>query len=209
MDGLQSFMLSDPLCFLLRSWSKYEAMLRTCIKARGDMLLVEFEGLSKRNSRIRMPPMNHSCRYSEQSCQQRLIALLDSVLVKNDIGHTADACMRTVAHHDLLITTCIDWATNIYRNGQARIYIVIRLLRRWAKIDIELDRPILEFLSTNQNLPPQQKTSIYRLVAELIHSKHFSVSKYLQWLMARGTLAGHDESGRVRKFRVIATNTPS
>lgn len=194
-------MVSNPLCFLLRSWSKYEAMLRTCIKAREDVLFVEVERLSRRNSRIKGPPMNHGCQYSGQSCQQRLIALLDRVPVKIDIGHTADACIRTVTNHDLLITTCIDWATNIYRNGHARIYIVIRLLRRWAKTDIELDRPILEFLSTSPNLPPRQKSNIYRLVAELVHSKHFSVSKYLQWLMARGRLAGHDRSDQVRKFR--------
>lgn len=142
--------------------------------------------------------MNHGYSYSGQSCQQQLIALLDSIPVKVDIGNFADACMRAVTHHDLLIATCIDWATNIYRNGQARIYIVIRLLRRWAKNDIELDRPILEYLSTNPDLPPRQKTNIYRLVAELIHSEHFSVAKYLQWLMARGTLVRHDKSDQVR-----------
>lgn len=202
-------MVSYPLCFLLRSWSKYEVMLRTCMKAHEDMLFVEFERLSRRNSRIRRPPMQPGCRYSAQSCKQRLIAFLDSVPVKNDIGHTADACMRTIIDHDLLITTCIDWATNIYRNGQTGIYMVIRLLRRWAKTNIELDRPILEFLSTNPNLPPRQKSNIYRLVAELIHSKHFSVAKYLQWLMARGTLAGHDKSDRVRKFRSIKIDTTS
>lgn len=193
-------MVSDPLCFLLKNWNKYEAMLRTCITAREDILFVEFERLSRRNSRIRRLPVKQGCRYSGQSCQQRLIALLDDVPFKIDICDTADACMRTVTHHDLLIATCIDWATNIYRDGQARIYIVIRLLRRWAKTDVELDRPILEYLSANVNLPPQQKTNIYRIVAELIHSKHFSVAKYLQWLMARGTLAEHDKPDRVRKF---------
>lgn len=196
---LQSFMASTPLCFLLRSWSKYEAMLRTCLQDSDNSVLVQLENLSRRNSRLKRPLMSQG-QFSGQTCQQRLIALLDSVPVKIDISQIADACMRTINRHDLLIVTCLDWATNIYRNGHARIYLVVRLLRCWAKIGIELDRPILGYLSTDSHLPQQQKANIYRFIAELIHSRHFSVAKYFQWLIARGRLAEHDNSDRVCKL---------
>ena len=198
---LQSFIASNPLCFLLKSWSKYEAMLRNCFQESDDLMLVQLENLSRRNSRLERPFMSQG-QFSGQTCQKKLIVLLDSVPVEIDIGNIADACMETVDHHDLLIATCLDWATNIYRNGHARIYLVVRLLRRWAKIGIDLDRPVLGYLSTDSHLPQQQKADIYRLTAELIHSRHFSVAKYLQWLIARGRLAEYENSARVRKLYI-------
>lgn len=193
-------MVSAPLCFLLRSWSKYETILRKCLQDSDDVVLFQLEDLSRRNSRLKRPSVDQR-NFSKQSHQQRLIALLDRVPIEIEIGQIADACTEVIHHHDLLIATCLDWATNIYRNGHARIYLVVRLLRHWANIDIELDRSILGYLSTDSYVPQQQKVNIYRLIAELIHSRHFSVAKYLQWLIARGRLAEYRNTDRVCKLR--------
>lgn len=187
---LRSFILSDPLCFLLSSWRKYEAMLRDCLGLASNHL----ERLSKRNSRLRKLPPDPGHQLCSKSCQQKLITLLDSLPIRVRIDPVADVCRRTIADDNLLIRTCLDWATNIYRNGDARIYIVVRLLRRWASNDIGLDAPIQEFMCMNQSLPQQQKKNFFRILADLVHSKDFLISHYMGWLNAKGIMIGLKEN---------------
>lgn len=189
IEILRSFILSDPLCFLLSSWKKYEAMLKDCLKLASGQL----ERLSKRNSRLRKPPPDPGHQLCSKSCQQKLITFLDSLPIRVRIDHVADVCRKTVADDSLLIRTCLDWATNIYRDGHARIYIVVRLLRRWASNDIGLDGPIQEFMCMNQSLPQQQKNNFFRIVADLVHSKDFLISHYMGWLNAKGVMIGLKE----------------
>lgn len=193
---LRSLILSAPLCFLLRNWSKHELVLKNYLQGQEDLAFVQYECLSRRNHRLAQP-RNYQDLSMEQSSQQRLIAFLDDMPAAIDIRQISDACKKIVPDQNLLITTCLNWATNIFRNGRARIYIVVRLLRRWAKFDVDLDSPILTFLSTNLYLPQRQRFNLYRLLAELVRSNHFSVSRYLQWLMARGRLSGQKYSDQV------------
>ncbi len=201
-------MLTDPLCFLLSSWSKYEAMLKDCLEKREDIASIQLERLSQRNFRLRRPSTDPGRQYCGNSCQQKLIALLDSLPIGVRIGHVADACVRTIGDRNLLIKTCLEWATNVYRNGHARIYIVIRLLRRWISRDINLEVPIQEFLYTNQSLPQRQKADIFRILADLVHSKDFLISHYMGWLNAKGSMTRlKQKPGRVCKPQTPEQNS--
>lgn len=187
---LGSFIHSNPLCFLLSSWRKYEAMLKACLELTSNHL----DRLSKRNSRLRKLPLDPGHQLCSKSCQQKLIIFLDSLPIRVRIDHVADVCRRTIGDDNLLIRTCLGWATNTYRNGHARIYIVVRLLRRWASNDIGLDGPIQEFMCMNQSLPQQQKNNFFRILADLVHSKDFLISHYMGWLNAKGSMIGLKEN---------------
>ncbi|KAL0261623.1 RNA polymerase II mediator complex subunit [Diplodia seriata] len=57
----------------------------------------------------------------------------------------------------------------------------------------DIDGAVLAVLSDDQKLKGIKHRDFFRLVAELVRSKHFSVGRYLQWLIASGSLsAGGD-----------------
>lgn len=196
----QMIMRSAPACFLLPlSWSKYEALLRAHFGGNGEVSVSYFEQICERNLRLRSPSLNLK-RSSIHRSENDLIGLLDRVSFNIDIGTFANQCLAAVPDQVQLITLCLDWATTLARAGHARIYFVVRLFRRWAESKIDLETPILGFLATKRNLPQLQKANIYKLLAELVHSKNLSVGRYLQWLMARGTITSVDRTESVRIF---------
>lgn len=184
-------MSSASACFLLpHCWSKHEANVRRCLPEDDDRLLSCFEGLSRRNHYLRDRSLQTN-RVPAMSPREAVISLLDALSIERNFGKTAGACLRIMKNHHLLISTCIEWSASVYRQGRFRTYAAARLLRTWSKHGIELQPPILEFLGTHSAQVGVRKSDIYRLLAELVTSKHLSVGKYLQWLMARGTLHGH------------------
>lgn len=171
-------------------------MLRGCLDEHDQTLQSGFRLLSRRNARL----LTAWARQSQQvgrSSRQHIIKLLDSVAGGTKISGVVDTCLGITDNTNLLIGTCLEWASSLYRHGHSRIYIAARALRRWAKTGIDLHQPIFNFLATNPEAAETQTSSIYRIIAELIRSKHFSVGKYLQWLMARGTLTGRGKLSRV------------
>lgn len=163
------------------------------------MAVSYFEQISERNLRLRSPSLNLK-RSSIHRSENDLICLLDRVSFNVDIGTFASQCLAAVPDQVQLITLCLDWATTLARSGHARIYFVVRLFRRWAKSKIDLEAPILGFLATKSNVPQLQKTNIYKLLAELVHSQNLSVGRYLQWLLARGTVTSVNTTESVRIF---------
>lgn len=155
-----------------------------------------FQRLSERNLRLQRPSMDKSRRI-DCLYQQQLVALLDRLYAETSIWSFADECLKTYQDHTLLISTCLDWATSLARNGHARVYIVVRLFRRWAVHHVELEHPVFQFLATNPDLPHPQRAGVFQLLAELIHSNHLSVVVYFQWLIAKGVLANHKNTKAV------------
>lgn len=152
--------------------------------------------MSQRNLRLIKASLD-TRRSSTHISEQRLIVLLDKVSFSVDIGDFADTCLSAANDQTLLITICLNWATSLTRFGHARIYLVIRLFRRWAKLNIDLERPILDFLASNPDLTPLQKANVYKLLAELVHSKNLSIGRYLQWLMAKEDVIGRKNTNGV------------
>ena len=168
----------------------------------GSAAYSDFEQVSRRNLRLIKASLDTRLSSTHMS-EQRLIVLLDKVSFSVDIGNFADTCLSAANDQTLLITICLNWATSLTRFGHARIYLVIRLFRRWAKLNIGLERPILDFLASNPDLPPLQKANVYKLLAELVHSKNLSIGKYLQWLMAKGDVIGRKNKDGVCLYLII------
>jgi mediator of RNA polymerase II transcription subunit 12 len=190
-------MSSAPTCFLLpHCWDKHESNIRSFLAIDGDPLHSCFQSLSRRNFNLRDRSLQAN-RLPTMSARDKVIGLLDNLSTERNFGKTAGACLRILKDHHLLVTTCVEWSASVYRPGHFGIYAAARLLRIWSKHGIELQRPILDFLSTQSTQVGVRKSDVYRLLAELVSSKHMSVGKYLQWLMARGTLHGHQWPGLV------------
>ena len=197
IEILRLLLVSAPACLLVPDhWIKHQRMLQDYFQQYDDNPISYFDLISKRNVRL---AKNHQEQYGHriQSPRQKLITLLDSAADWASLTKSTDDCLKAADDSDLLVITCLEWASSLYRSGHARIYLAARMLRRWSQRGYELQKPILTFLTNSASLVRVSKDNVYRLLAELVISRHFLVGKYLQWLMARGTLTRSGRPSRV------------
>jgi mediator of RNA polymerase II transcription subunit 12 len=185
---VRSFILSSPGCFLLPDcWTKYEGLVESCFDDADKANQRLFCRLATRNQRLAKKPQADSANRPETS-RQRLIVILDGVSAGFNLQTLSDLCLRTVEDRTLLITTVVEWATTPYRTGLCRLYIALRLLRCWSRAGLDLDGPLAAILGGMSVPSRTQLPKPLKLIAELVRSRHFSIGKYLQWLMARGPI---------------------
>ena len=197
-------MLSAPACLILPAcWIEYEAVIQGCLGQKESHLQSVFDSVSRSNWRLR----NRASKQRSQtpkSQRQTIIMYLDSLRDNQGFGSVASACFRATGDSSLLIRTCVEWSSTVHRYGCFRAYAAARLLRIWKRKGVDLQGPVLKFLAACSDIPGLQKREVYRLLAELVRSRHLSVSKYLQWLIARGTLDGHElQSVSTMDFRTF------
>ncbi|OJD27562.1 hypothetical protein ACJ73_01041 [Blastomyces percursus] len=181
----KTFSLSHPSCFILpRCWDKYESVLSSCL----DMNLPDdkagFQNLKARNARVCR--LANGRRKPAQSTNQRLIQLLDS---SSDVATIGTECLNISQDYCTLVTKVIEWASTSFRYGLARIYTAVRVFRRWKKAGIDIDSHLLSFLVQDHRKSGVRFLDVYHVICELVRSQSFSVAKYLQWLMARGSVS--------------------
>ena len=193
---IRSILLWAPACLLLPEyWNKHENIIEGCLHEQEPHLRACFESLWKRNLSLQK-----CLTWQDQlrsNSRQHLIAALDGLSGDCTLGDVAVACLRCAENNDVLVATCLEWASTVYRQGIFRVFAAVRLLRLWNKHGVELQRPIFGFLTARSNSKGLQKNNVYKLFAELVCSKHISVGRYLQWLIARGTLRSQPQPDRV------------
>jgi mediator of RNA polymerase II transcription subunit 12, fungi type len=96
----------------------------------------------------------------------------------------------------------MQWASSVYREGSHRIYLATRLLRKWSLPGSDIDDAILDFLRTMDTIGSEPRDA-FRIVAELVRSRTFSVGKYLQWLIATGALSNAQHQEQVCLCSII------
>ena len=198
-------MLSAPVCLILPAcWSKYEDIIQSCLDQKETRLQSSFDNLAKRNWRLRNRSLEQYIQATKTN-RQTIILYLDSLRDDQSFGRVADACLRATGDHDLLIQTCIEWSSSVYRYGVFRAYAAARLLRMWKRKGVDLQGPVFRILAARSDVLGLKKRDVYRLLAELFRSRHLSVGKYLQWLIARGTLDGHHEPKSVSTETLMTT----
>lgn len=191
-------MMIAPACFILPlCWGQYENIIINCLEGDNVAMISDFKQLSKRNLKLQRFAVDDLC-CSNRTEEQQLVTLLDEFPPEAELGSMAHVCLEKFEDRALIISTCLCWATGLSRTGSFRIYVVVRLFRMWAKLRVEVEGPLLNFLTLHPNMPPPQKVNVYKVLAELVHSKDVSVSKYLQRLMAKGSLAGCKNADGVR-----------
>jgi mediator of RNA polymerase II transcription subunit 12 len=72
------------------------------------------------------------------------------------------------------------------------VYTAARLLRKWKISGVDIDTYIISFLSTVQDIAQLDMDNVYHIISELVRSQTFSVSRYLQLLMAKGVARKSD-----------------
>ena len=121
--------------------------------------------------------------------RRAVLALLDSL---NDAANpvvVAQECLRLKVDPQILVSTALRWTSSLERCTIRRVYAATRLFRMWSRHDMDVQGLILGFLGTDPDPRRFSKSHLYRLCSELVCSGHFTISRYLQWLMAQGNLS--------------------
>jgi mediator of RNA polymerase II transcription subunit 12 len=133
----------------------------------------------------------------------RIYRLLDSVNYSANIGfdELAFVCLELMSDVGLLTVAVMQWASSIYRQGSHRIYLVTRLLRKWDSLGGDIYDGILKYLPMMASDKTQQPALVFRIIAELLRSSTFPLGRYLQWLIATGSLSHHQDLSSVSCLR--------
>ncbi|KAL8650151.1 MAG: hypothetical protein Q9226_005265 [Calogaya cf. arnoldii] len=199
------FIVASPASFLMsRQWLRYRSMLQSASDAPHAAF---FEDVCQRN--IRLQSMAGSDAESEGMTSQTLIEILDSIAPGTDICNIARTLWEVAPDPELLIRTCLSWSTSIFSTTRARLYISARLLRSWNGMKVDVETHVLHFLAVDANAADSDNASLYRIIAELIRSRHFSVGRYLNWIIANGLVRRHDVTEKVSSAVGLLTEMPS
>jgi mediator of RNA polymerase II transcription subunit 12 len=160
---------------------RYRATLASCIFPEAVQESPAYRSINQRNERLGFPDVK-----MELSPRRAVIGLLDKSLSRPFSINLPQQCREIMPDLRTLTRTVLDWATSSYRPGLAKVYVGARLLRTLSKSGIDVNEVILDFLGSGVDGQGLCKPSVYHLASELTRSGHFSVSKYIQWLIARG-----------------------
>lgn len=141
---------------------------------------------------------------SELKIQQIILKTLDSTLSTSvDITQIVHELRGVQPDASMLVQVCLEWSASLYRcrYGKARVYLVARLLRELSGMGIDIEIAIFDFIAITANACDLDLSRFYEVVADLVRLQHFSVGRYLQWVMANGILSQYDPSDVVNYNR--------
>ncbi|KAL8922198.1 MAG: hypothetical protein Q9172_003659 [Xanthocarpia lactea] len=167
---IKQLIVASPTSFLMpRRWPGYQLMLRRVIEASHAPLFVD---ICKRNMRLQV--MAGSDPESEVKTSQTLLEILDSISPGADSSNEAQRLWEAAPDSELLVRTCLCWSSSIYGTSYARIFLAVRLLRYWSGMELDVESHVLQFLAVEAKAADLEYASLYRVVVELIRSRHFS-----------------------------------
>lgn len=181
---LRSILHANPASFIMpQSWKKYRPFVEMCLDLNRASDLVVLEQLSYRNERL-SADVGNDC--SEPSTPRRLIIhILDGAELPFSTEEIALNCRSACEDVGLIVKVILEWCSSRFRAGKFRVYLAVRLLQIYQK-DINITSAVIDFFASQQDHTSCDVSCLRLLVFELIRSQLISLSRYLQWLTARG-----------------------
>ena len=191
---LGALLASFPTCFLLPSqWKSYETLIRSKIVGESRSLLTPFEDVRDRNLFLENPAAQQDQTPLELRGRS-LVKILDNALKERNSMKTANSCLELTADHSELVRACMEWATSYHRQGTFRVHTAAAVMRSLAAQGVQLQDHIYDFLTSDSVSEGFEDTAIFKLLIELAVTRHFSVARYCQWLLARGSFRNVNDS---------------
>ncbi|KAL5465444.1 hypothetical protein PMIN06_000604 [Paraphaeosphaeria minitans] len=182
--------VTKSACLLLPDdWEKCKEVLYVFAQRRAHAKISQvIPGLDQRNRDI-MPSRSLGSSASQRSYRV-LYELLDGVDYETNISvdELAYECMELFPDQDRLISAVLQWSSSLYRQGMHRVYLVTRLLRKWSHLGIDVSEGILRYLPRVALDRSKDAELVFRVVSELVRSRTFSLARFLQWLIATGSM---------------------
>lgn len=194
MKEARKLMSSGLACFLMpQQWPRFKNLIREHLVSDSDSSCELFNDIRRRNENLK-DPCSLQSNEIRASADQEIIRRLDSTNDNHDYAGIAHACLEISDKHRTLVFLCLQWAISSCRYGTYRIYAAAQYLRYWREEGVGLQDPIHEFLTAPGGQLDTNDADLFRLITELIHTGDFSVGRYCQWLLARGTTMKSSQS---------------
>lgn len=183
---ISNLMTTTPENFISpQSWMKHRDAVQTLLSADDENLQAAYRAIDVRNEQL----VATSVR-TQPAARHVLVKMLDASLQAPMSTDLPTQCWNVSLDKSALVRTLLEWCTSLYRPGFTKVYVSSRLLMVWSTFGLDVTAAVLDFVDADPLKELGRKTSTYHLVAELVRSGLFSVSHYIQWLIARGGL--HD-----------------
>ena len=183
---IRGFAINQPECFIAPdSWSSTREGLQFCLNIDNPTESQILAGLSLANERC--VGANPYTYLTKPDPVDTIVEILDSASPPYNPEILMAELLSACGNVDVLIMSCLDWATTKFRSGSARVYLVVRLLRKLHRQAYDVGSMLLHFITESHNSPGlYDVAALGHLVSELSRSHTFPTSKYLQWLNVRG-----------------------
>ncbi|KAF2867173.1 hypothetical protein BDV95DRAFT_582708 [Massariosphaeria phaeospora] len=194
-NTISRVLVTQPSCLLKpQTWGKHRSILDQLSRRKPHPQLAQIIASLDQRNRWLSSPMNDVLPDARKPprCIYNLLDAIDYT-ARIRIEKLAFDCMEFNANACSLIGTVLRWASSLYREGSHRVYLVTRLIRRWGHEGADVDGCILSYLHSSSEDRSIEHSVVFRVVAELVRSKTFSIGKYLQWLIASGALTRDQE----------------
>ncbi|KAK5660677.1 hypothetical protein OQA88_12041 [Cercophora sp. LCS_1] len=165
------------------SWSKYRDSLRHCIPAGDQIRQNAFMAINHRNEQLVA-----SANRSQPAARHILVKRLDGTLQLPMPEALPAQCWGISKDKAALAKALLEWCTSLYRPGIAKVFVSSKILQHWSALGLDTTMAILDLLDVDAFEEQGRKDALYHLVCELVRQGIFSVPRYVQWLMARGSL---------------------
>lgn len=179
--------VSHQGCLVMpKTWAKYKSTFDALMSANPfDTAKTALANATRRNARLFMTV--ESLANVEKHTKQRIIHALDQHKLADSLPTETLSFGDTAASTKMSIV--LEWASSRYRQGNSRMYLAARILRHLHVEGYDTDGVILHMLEKAKDDPTIDISSLYNVISLLTRSGHFSVGKYLQWLISIGALS--------------------
>jgi mediator of RNA polymerase II transcription subunit 12, fungi type len=176
------------------TWPKYRETVKAALPQADEALRRALDWINDRNEQLVASGVG-----SQPGARNSIVRLLDATLQAPASSTFLDDCWNASRDKSVLVKTVLEWCTSLYRPGTAKVYVSKQLLAAWNDAGIDVTGAILDLLDTDPLEEHGRKALLFHLVSELTRSEHFSIPRYVQWLIARGGITDPtdvDENGR-------------
>lgn len=177
--GLATF---RPGCFLMPDqWLKLRDTLELCFDGKNKQDKQVFEHIEKRNESL----LGGKSEKDGNGSEKHVLEVLDGADAPYDLDQLSQKLLNLCSDYNKLSEICLRWAASRFRGGKSRIYLVVRLLRKWQKIGYDISNMLLMFFTTERKMNTICVNSYRHLFAELSRARNFSNSRFLQLVSIR------------------------
>ncbi|KAJ9155458.1 Transcription mediator subunit Med12 [Pleurostoma richardsiae] len=181
---LSSILIASPENFVSPApWMKARETLMSSLPADDDGLQAAIKRIDSRNEQL----LASNAR-TQPAVRHVLVKLLDGALQSPMSADLPTQCWTLSQDKVALARTLLEWSTSVYRPEIAKTYVAARLLEAWSRLGLDVTRAILDFIDVDPLTETERKGALYHLISELVRLNLFSISRYIQWLIARGGL---------------------
>lgn len=180
-------------CLIMpKTWEKYAHLLRDdALGSKHSATKGAVQNVMRRNSRLTRPL--RKTPQSTRSAFLEMYSVLDSADPSVDVENITTTCLALMADVTKLVPALLSWSASVYRTDESRIHLAAGVLSELCKRGCDTDKSVMDFL-TQEHVDSLLTSNLYRVVAELIRVGRFPPGRYLQWLMASGSLSRENVS---------------